>query len=42
MKRILSLVLILAMSLCLFAACQEQPATTGAKGNGLEDAATYL
>ena len=42
MKRILSLVLILAMTLCLFAACEQKPATTGAAGNGLADAATYL
>lgn len=38
MKKILSLVLILAMSLCLFAGCDDTPAAN----TGLEDAKTYL
>ena len=38
MKKILSLVLILAMSVCLFAGCGETPAAN----TGLEDAKTYL
>ncbi len=42
MKRILSLVLVLAMSLCLFAACGEPEETTAPKANGLESAAEYL
>ncbi len=41
MKRILSLVLILAMALTMFAACGEDPAPSTA-GSGLEDAKTYL
>ena len=41
MKKILSLVLILAMVLCLFAGCGEDPAPTQA-GASLEDAKAYL
>lgn len=41
MKRILSLVLILAMALCLFAACEQKPATSGDEAT-LADAKEYL
>ena len=42
MKRILSLVLVLAMSLCLFAGCGKDPAPTAAAGATLADAKDYL
>ena len=42
MKRILSFVLVLVMSLGLLAGCGEPVPTTTAKGSGLEDAAAYL
>ena len=41
MKRILSLVLILAMAVCLFAGCGEEPAPT-TPGATVEDAKAYL
>ena len=42
MKRILSLVLILAMAVCLFAACGEQPTNPTVASATVEDAKTYL
>ena len=43
MKRILSFVLVLAMSLCLLAGCDQPAETTApAAGSGLEDAKNYL
>ena len=42
MKRILSFVLVLVMSLGLLAGCTEPAPTTAPKGSGLEDAKNYL
>ena len=42
MKRILSLVLILAMAVCMFAACGEQPTNPTSAAVTVEDAKTYL
>ena len=42
MKKILSLVLILAMTLCLFAGCGEEPTNPTVAGATVEDAKTYL
>ena len=42
MKKILSFVLILAMVLCLFAGCGEEPTTPSTAGATVEDAKTYL
>ena len=42
MKKILSLVLVLAMTLCLFAGCGEQPTNPTTAAVTVEDAKTYL